>query len=616
MAGHIDHGKTTLTKALTGVETDRLKEEQERKISIEPGFAPLVQTEDVQISIIDVPGHERFIRQMIAGVAGIDFVVLVIAGDEGVMPQTQEHIAILSLLGVKDGMIAITKIDESTAELIDLVQEDITQLVAGTFLEKAPRFLVDSVTNRGVKDFKDVLIETVKKIDKRTTTQPFRLPIDDVFTITGQGVVVRGTVFAGAASIGDELTLLPGNVKVRVRKMESHHEEREIVFTGQRVAMNLGGISHRDVKRGCVLVKGNYYISSKRIDIAFKPLGKINHVLKQRHPIKFYVGTSEVKGKIIFFDRNELTKENHEEVLCQIQLEEPVVVTRGDRFILRRATPIETIGGGWIIEPQADKHRFGATTIQLLKQKKEGTPKERIERLLQQQFALVRNELLQLTGVTASEFSDLEKELVSLDKQTYTVSSVISRVSEEIKSKLMLYHQTYPLRKGMNRAELVSELTSIYPERLVEFVLLNEEENKFRIQDLSVSLTSFTPHVPENWRKKSENAFKEWEEQGAEIDKMTDIFTRHSLPESLHTDLYYYLLHMDLAYEYDEGRLISRKAAEKIRTKLFEKTMGASFTLQTARDITALSRKNLVPLLELFDRLGYTERVGNERTWQ
>src|SRR5699024_5061488 len=232
MAGHIDHGKTTLTKALTGVETDRLKEEKERQISIEPGFAPLMQTEDIQISIIDVPGHERFIRQMIAGVAGIDVVVLVVAADEGVMPQTSEHVHILSLLGIEHGVIAITKTDGVEADFLEIVRDDIKEAVSGTFLEKSAIYFVDSISGVGIESFKQSLIEFVQQISKRSTFHSFRLPIDHVFTVRGQGVVVRGTVFDGYAKVGDELTVLPKNNNVRVRQMQSHHEQREIVFAG------------------------------------------------------------------------------------------------------------------------------------------------------------------------------------------------------------------------------------------------------------------------------------------------------------------------------------------------------------------------------------------------
>lgn len=616
MAGHIDHGKTTLTKALTGVETDRLKEEKLRNISIEPGYAPLVQTDELQISIIDVPGHERFIRQMIAGVAGIDFVVLVIAADEGVMPQTREHIAILTLLGIERGMIAVTKVERTEQELLEIIQSDIADTVAGTFLENAPLYFVDSVTQKGIEKFKSDLIETVKKQKKRSTFSSFRLPVDDVFTVKGQGVVVRGTVFDGQVRAGDDLVVLPSEKRVRVRQMQSHHEQKQVVYAGQRVAINLGGVSRDEIKRGHVLVKDNFYTSTSRIDVSFTPLEKINHEVKQRQQIKLYVGTSEVTGKIIFFDRNELQKENNSEVLCQIQLDEAVVVTRGDRFIIRRASPIETIGGGMILEPRAERHRFGKETVQLLQQMKRGTAKDRITSLLDKEFALTKPDILRLAGVTEDELGNIKHELIEIDEQVFTSKTAIERVIGAIESKLIPFHQTYPLRLGINRAELISELLMAFPETLIEFVLLNEKTNNiFRVTSHTVALQSFTPTFPPNWKKRIESALNEWEAQGADMEKMTDIFSRHEIPKELHTDLYYFLLHTDRAYEFDEGRLMPQSIAKQLKDKLYRKTDGSSFSLQIARDITTLSRKNLVPLLELFDRLGYTKRENNERVW-
>lgn len=618
MAGHIDHGKTSLTKALTGIDTDRLKEEKERNISIEPGFAPLYQSDELQISIIDVPGHERFIRQMIAGVAGVDFVVLVIAGDEGVMPQTREHLAILSLLGMKHGMIAITKIDEVDDELLEVVKQDIVETVKGTFLERAPMYFVDSISLTGIEAFKLALIEAVKQTEKRPTYQSFRLPIDQVFTVKGHGVVVRGTVFDGQVRMGDSVIVLPLNEPVRVRQIQSHHKEKEVVFAGQRAALNLGGITHHELKRGHVLVADDFYTISSRIDVVFSPLEEINYVVKQRQQIKFYVGTEQVSGSIIFFDRNELAKRNQhdDEIFVQIELEDPVVVTRGDRFILRRASPVETLGGGWIIDANAKKHRFGDETIEQLKRVKEGTTEERINLLLEREFIQTKEAILRLAAVTEEEFNEIKDRLVQVNSDRFTLLSVLERVSKEVVRVVKQFHEQFTLRQGIHKAELISALQVHFSPVLLEYVINQLLENKKLIQiDDMLAKATFIPKPPKGWEKRIENLISEWEKQGAEVEKIAEIFSRYHIDSTLHDDLYHYLLHTNRAYEFDEGRLIAQKSVREIKDKMYVATKGLSFTLQSARDITGLSRKNLIPLLELFDRLQFTKRVENERIW-
>lgn len=616
MAGHIDHGKTTLTKALTGIETDRLKEEKQRAISIEPGYAPLIQTDHMQISIIDVPGHERFIRQMIAGVAGIDVVVLVIAADEGVMPQTREHLHILSLLGIERGVIAVTKSDAVDRAFLDIVKDDIEETVAGTFLCEAPIYFVDSVSNRGIESFKQHLIQYVQTGDKRSTYHSFRLPIDHVFTVKGQGVVLRGTIFDGYVRIGDELTILPTEKQVRVRQIQSHHESQDTVHAGQRAAINVGGINYDEVKRGDVLVRDSFYTPTSRIDISFTPLQTFQHRIKQRQIVKLYVGTSEVTGKIIFYDRNELQRDEAEEVLCQLQLDEPVVVTRGDRFILRRATPIETIGGGWVMDPNGKKRRFGTSSMTWLQQIKDGTAEERVSSLLKRAYAHTEDDMKRLASISDEEFATVKENLVPIGKGMYTKHSIILQVIEEMTTMLEGFHERYPLRIGMNKAELISNVRITYPEALIEFVLTSDEaREKIKVAEHHISLASFEPTLPSSWEKRIKQMLEEWEADKATVNKMDEYLIRHEIDEALHTDLFYYLLHTNRAYEFDEGRLIAQSVVLQLRHQLYKETKGSSFTLQTAREVVGLSRKNLVPLLELFDRLQFTKRKENERIW-
>ena len=404
MAGHIDHGKTSLTKALTNVDTDRLKEEKERNISIELGYAPLKIDDELHVSIIDVPGHERFIRQMIAGVAGIDLVILVIAADEGVMPQTKEHLEILSFLGIEKGIIAISKIDRVDEELLELVQEDIRENLEGTVFESAPFVLVDSLSKKGLEELKQEIKKELEHMEMRDARGPFRLPIDQVFTVQGQGTIVRGTVYEGIVEKGSSLQVLPQGIPVKVRQIQVHHEQTEAAKAGQRAALNLGGISKHEIARGDVLVSSEHFLVTDTLDITTKFVSDLASPVKQRAPIKLHTGTTEVMGKIVFFDRNEVVEEENE-VVCQLRLDHPIVCKRGDRFILRRPTPVETIGGGWIIDPKGSKYRFGEDTVNMLMQKKEGTPNERVLSILKEKALMTFEALLKFSSMDKDELT-------------------------------------------------------------------------------------------------------------------------------------------------------------------------------------------------------------------
>src|SRR5690625_2832484 len=471
MAGQIDHGKTTLTKALTGVNTDQLKEEKARGLSIEPGFAQLIKNDQMEVSLIDVPGHERFIRQMIAGVAEIDLVILVIAADEGIMPQTIEHLQILSLLNIQDGFVVLTKINEVDDELLDLVQEDVRQHLQGTFLADAPIFLVDSPTQQGIDKLQEAIIERLSNLEKRPLTMPFRLPIDHVFTAQVQGVIVRGTVYNGKVNRGDELIILPKNKQVRVRQMQSHQASYDTISAGQRAALNISGVTLQDVTRGDVLVADDYYSVTQRIDIALTVLQNIKFPLRQRQTVKLFTNTSEVMGRIIFFDRNVIDGTETGTILCQIELADEIVVTRDDRFILRRPSPMETIGGGWIIDQQAEKHRYGEQTIQHLKLKNEQSPSERVNALLFKLKALSASEIVSQAAITMREFTDLEQELIKISHQRYSSAEVIAHLTKQMLELLDKYHQQFILRIGIDKAEVISQLTHIYPKELIEFVI-------------------------------------------------------------------------------------------------------------------------------------------------
>lgn len=617
MAGHIDHGKTTLTKALTNVDTDRLKEEKERQISIELGFAPLYEDEEIQVSVIDVPGHERFIRQMIAGVAGIDLVVLVVAADEGVMPQTREHLDILGFLGIKNGIVAITKSDRVEEEFIELVKDDISEELVGTVFEGAPLVLVDSLSKKGIDDLKNLIIHTLKEQETRDIKGAFRLPIDQVFTVKGQGTVVRGTVYEGMVEEGQALTIMPKGIDVRARQLQVHHQPAKQAFAGQRAAINLSGVSKEELERGDVVVSSEHFNVTRTIDVAIRVVEDLEYMVKQRMPIKCHIGTAEVMGRIVFFDRNELKEENGD-ILCQIRLDEEIVTKRGDRFILRRPSPQETIGGGWVIDPKGEKYRFGERTIAELEKKKVGTPGERMVSALMEAKSLSLDDLITRTSLDKDV---IEEELKSEDfilynGKEYTLKALVEMNEEELYNRLRDFHTNFPMKQGLNKAELIQTLTKLYPKGLLDFVIENSvKKGTFKRKEQFVSLGEFQPHVPKNWKTRTENMLAKLRADEKKVHYFKDYLDGSGIPESVAQDLKKFLedvgeiVSLDDQY-YWHGEVFS-ESVEKLKSHT-----DTEFDVGEAKEILDLSRKYMIPFLETLDRKGYTKRVENKRVWK
>lgn len=617
MAGHIDHGKTSLTKALTNVDTDRLKEEKERQISIELGFAPLYEDQEIQISVIDVPGHERFIRQMIAGVAGIDLVVLVVAADEGVMPQTKEHLDILKFLGVKNGIVAISKMDRVDEEFIELVKDDILGELTGTVFEDAPFVLVDSLSKKGIPEIKELIIDTLKDLEMRDAKGAFRLPIDQVFTVKGQGTVVRGTVYEGTVEEGQVLKIMPKGLEVRARQVQVHHHPAKKAYAGQRAAINLSNVSKEELQRGDVLVSSEHFIVSKTVDVAIRVVEDLEHIVKQRMPIKLHIGTAEVMGRIVFFDRNEIKEENGD-ILCQLRLEEEIMTKRGDRFILRRPSPQETIGGGWVIDPQANKYRFGNQTIEELEKKKAGTPRERITAALMDAKSLPLTELIKRTALDDSTLKEhlAHPEFVFYNGKEYTLKLLIDSIGEDMFDVLQEFHHSYSMKAGMNKAELLQSLQKRFPKSLLDFVVENGiTSGEFKRKEQFVSLAGFVPHVPKSWAKRTENLLQDLKKDGLKVRYLKDYFSAAGIPESIEYDLRKFLEDQHLLVQLDDqfayhGDVFS-EAVEKLQKGTIDE-----FDVGAAKDVLDLSRKYIIPFLERLDAKGLTKRVENKRVWK
>lgn len=618
VAGHIDHGKTALTKALSGMDTDTLKEEKERGMTIEPGIAPFHLGNGVRAVIIDVPGHERFIRQMIAGSAGIDMVILVIAADEGVMPQTVEHLEILQFLGITNLVCAVSKADKVDEEWKAMLSDEILEMLNRFSFHDRSVLFTDSLSRTGMEELRLKLLEMAENVSAKNERGPFRLPIDHAFTIPGQGTVVRGTVLEGSVSAGDSLQMEPGGAFVKVRQLQIHNEQVDHAQAGQRAALNIAGIKLNDVKRGHVLFTPGAYHVTDTLDIMLR-FSRNHRKIKQRQWIKFHIGTTEVMGRIVFFDRNDST-EKESEAYCQIRLIHPVTAKRGDRFIVRRPSPEETIGGGEVIDPNGEKYRFGEDTVAFLREKKEGSPEEWILRHLNSYQLLHAEEMAKLTGIPVALSHHLqrllaENQIVEVSPEQFTLAESVTEIKNKMVEEADQFHRHYPLREGMDKAELLQRFQG-YPVLLNEFVLKELiHEGGLRQNQNMIARVDFKPGIPEQWRGRYRQLEQKLYQQGMESEPFDRLYALAGLPKCLHLDILSYMRRSGQAVQVGENRLIHSKAL-KTHLRTLKGGCPSSFSIQEAKTVLNTSRKFLIPFLELLDQLGFTERADGQRRWK
>ncbi|MGM8216239.1 selenocysteine-specific translation elongation factor [Bacillaceae bacterium W0354] len=607
MAGHIDHGKTELTKVLTGINTDRLKEERERKISIELGFAPFIKNEQLSVAIIDVPGHEKFIRQMIAGVAGIDLTILVIAADEGIMPQTIEHMEVLKYLEIENSIIALTKVDLVDDELLELVIDDVNSKIKGTIFEHSPIVQVSSITGTGINELKQLIIKQLEFIKPKSHFGFFRMPIDQSFHVHGIGTVVRGTILEGQISEKDTIKIMPHNKTVQVKSIEHFGNKTDRLFAGNRAAIAISNISVHEVRRGDVLTNQTHPIISNRIDIKLHISRYLTNKIKQRTPIKLHSGTAEVYGKIILFDRNEIDCED-ETVYAQLQLDDPIYVLKNDHFILRRATPIEMIGGGKIITPNAQKHRFGVQTVEELKKNSVLSSEELLYEKIRASEGLHINQLTDESELVNDIIA--EGQIIEYKKFVFT-SDFIHMMEQKIKKLLSEFHQQHGLLKGMDKTDLISKLPLNQEKNkmVVDFLVENQVVKQERVY---VSLNDFKPYLDDQLKKQIDKALVKMKNDEVMVKPISSYL--NEFDRNLHYDIKTYLLDNNLIIKLTDELYLHHNVFNHVINNL-KGQFNESFNLQEAKEVVNVSRKYLIPLLEKLDQLNLTKRDGPNRTW-
>ena len=623
-AGHIDHGKTALIKALTGINTDRLKEEKRRGITIELGFAFLDLPGGQRLGIVDVPGHEKFVKNMVAGATGIDIVAMVIAADEGVMPQTREHMEICTLLNVRHGLVVLTKTDLVDEEWLELVIEDIRDFVDGTFLEEAPIVPVSSVTGAGISEFIKTLDELSGQLPGRPPSSLFRLPVDRVFTMKGFGTVITGTLISGQVQVGDTVMLYPSGISSKVRGLQVHNQSVVKAEAGMRTAINFQGLEKAAVNRGDVLSNPGALKPSYMIDVSMNYLGSNKKPLKNRTQVRFHTGTSEVLGIVVLIDKEELPP--GETALAQMRLDSPVTVIKDDHFVIRSYSPVRTIGGGNVLNPIPQKHkRFRSDVIDgltgLMTHDSEEIISYHVEESGYQGIAYA--DLKIMTSLHEKQLQQilqnlLSKRLIILadrENQTYIHQTSFETFKAETNKYLSGFHKANPLKPGMSKEELKSKFPSVLNSRLFNLMLNQMIKDKAIVsEDNSVRLASHKVSLALDQADIRDKVLKAYQETGLTPPYFKELKQTFKIEESLSKDVIALLMDQGLIVKAKEDLYFYADAVKALQEKLVEflKTHGEMSTPQF-KEMTGVTRKYLIPLIEYFDAQNVTIRIGDVR---
>jgi selenocysteine-specific elongation factor len=620
-AGHIDHGKSSLVKALTGIDPDRLKEEKERGITIDLGFANLSYPDGITVGIVDVPGHERLIKNMLAGAGGIDIVLMVIAADEGIMPQSREHLAICELLKIKAGIVAITKADLVDEDWLQLVIDDVRGFVKGTFLENAEIIPVSARTGMNMDLLKEKIKEVSKNVKPKLIDGLFRLPIDRVFTLKGFGTVVTGTALSGTISLEAPVEILPSKIASKVRGLQSHGRSVEKAYAGQRIGINLQGVDKESLNRGDVVVPPDRFIPTKVMDAKLDMLADAP-VTKSRSLVHFYSGTSETTARIVLYDRDEIKA--GESCYCQLRLEDPVIVLSGDRYIVRRFSPLETIGGGEILDPHPAKRKKkeGIEDLIAIENASEyaseyGDMKGKIEAKVKKSF-LNGCTVSEIEGWMQGDIPEIEAAIEQLVNEGRLIRSQDALFHQDgfnffkdaVISNLSRFHKENPLKPGISREELKAKMPFSIS-RFFNLIAMIDgivtEKDILRLKDFKASLA----HVNEGIKGKIIGVLNR---DGFQPPMKSEIAQKLSISEKEIVDILKLLVKEGAVVRINDSMYITKEQHDKMLNLLKDfYAKKKEMTVAEFRDVLSTSRKYALPLLEYLDSNRITLRVGDIR---
>lgn len=620
-AGHVDHGKTCLIKALTGIDTDRLKEEKKRGITIELGFAYLDLANGQRVGIVDVPGHEKFVRNMLAGAGGMDLCMLVVAADEGIMPQTVEHLDILSILGIKKGVIVITKTDLVEPEFVDLVAEDVAELVEGTFLENAPIVPVSVYKEEGLEQLKQVLTELCVSLPERSEAGYFRLPIDRVFTLKGFGTIVTGTLMEGKLKKDQNIVLYPENEPVKVRSLQVHSKDAEAAWAGQRVAVNVPDRKKEEILRGDVLATADSLYPTMMVDVKLEVLKHTERTIKHGSRVHIYHGTKELLGKVSLMNCDELKA--GDSGYAQLRLEEKTVVRKGDHFVLRFYSPVETIGGGVVLDACPKKHRKNdRKAYKAFEIKENGTEEQKIElayREHQGEFYSLKA-LMNKSAFDRSQVRNIVKKLaetgklIPLSDEIYIHEEEMKLYEKRVVQFLDQFHKEYPLKEGMGLEEARNKLEIQENVKITDTILDILKKNRvIKEENGTISRYRFQVVVKED----EDAMIREITEQYLNFGfapLTTDFYLKEHQKQRKFKAVFTSLLNKKILIRLDEQYCIHREYYEKAKEAFKEMAAKSEvIALGNYRDYLECSRKVAVALLEHFDKNGFTRKTEEGR---
>jgi len=610
-SGHVDHGKSTLVQTLTGINPDRLEEEQNRKMTIDLGFAWMTLPDGDMLGIVDVPGHRDFIENMLAGVGGIDAAILVVAADEGVMPQTREHLAILDLLGVENVVVALTKVDLiDDPDWIELVQLDVEELLTTTHIKHAPILPVSAMSGAGLDDLITTIQNTLQQLPQRVNYHHPRLPIDRVFSVSGFGTVVTGTLSGGTLHVGDNVELQPSGKMGRVRGLQSYKQDVETASPGSRVAVNIAGLNKDQIQRGEVLTYPGQIHPTVLVDVYFQHLDDIERPLKHNAEVKFFSGASESIANVRLLNDDTIAPAG--EGWLQLRLREPLPLTRGDHFILRYPSPPQTIGGGLIVNPNPGRRwkRFQRSVIDDLEMRLDGTPAERLAQVAEGDAPIKLNALQKLVGYSDDELDQAIQEaqqeglIIQLDDALFWATISYQQIVSQMITEVAIYHENNPLRLGVLRAELQSRLKIKL--NLLDKLLLNTEQlvadgNLIRLVDHQITFSEKQlSNIETVMQQLAESAYTP-----PAVDVLNQIAGETVIRALI--DLRELVNISDtIVFSQDAYRALVKHILAYI-------DKNGSIDAKTLRDEFSTSRKYAIAMLEHLDSLGITQRVGDVR---
>ncbi len=614
-AGHVDHGKTALIRALTGVDTDRLQEEKERGLSVDLGFARLVLPSGRQVGVVDVPGHERFMANMLAGVTGMDLVMLIIDLTEGVMPQTKEHLEVIDLLDIKNGLVVLAKADLVEDDWIELVEEEVREELSGTTFAHAPMVVVSAKTGRGIDKLLQTLDTLIAETPSKDTEAPLRLPIDRAFLMPGLGTIITGTLVSGRIAVGEEVELLPSGLRGKVRQIQIHNESMEMAEAGQRVALNLPGMDQAKIRRGDVVLQPGAFQVTKELDVNIKLLPDFPHAIKDNSYLHFHLGTARLLAKIRFYESRKL--EQGQAGLARLFLAEPVIASFYDPFIVRFYSPAKVMGGGRILVPRPPVFkRKDKNYLEMLRRLTAGNPADLLYMTLKLGVIMNEEKLHRQTKLTKEEFAQGLKEitdkLIELADNYLIAKDDYEDYKRVLHSGLKAYHKKYNLRPGMPK----SQISSFYPAFLAgscidSLLLAWQKEDIIKIEGNIVSLISFSARAEGKQKVILDELFKRLAcgKYSPPSIKEISLDGGDEFP-----DLLGYMVRAGEIVKVSEDIYFTKdnyqNALDILRNILADE---GSVTVADYRNALATSRKYALALLEHFDDLRITRRDGDER---